>query len=171
MQIQITRTPIWVTNDAGYYLATSDCKLKRQGLSIWPFQIQRGEEEDITTHLWAKHLLDINSCNKQIRYNSSSLSDQFDYYKMISLFLSRYIWDERIGAPSGINQLLNKRILPMCLGSHWMPFFVFESEKTGKPRQFWRLVKRSHQSFQWISRETECTDWSHPNEKVQFHFS
>ena len=55
-----------MTNDARYYLATSDCKLKRQGLSIWPFQIQRGggEEEDITTHLWAQHLLDINSLAK-----------------------------------------------------------------------------------------------------------
>ena len=151
MQIQITRTPIWVTNDAGYYLATSDCKLKRQGLSIWPFQIQRGGGEDISTHLWAKHLLDINSCNKQIRYNSSSLSDQFDYYKMISLFLSRYIWDEGIGAPSGIKQLLNKWILPMCLGSHWTPFLYLNVKR-----------QESQDSFDtWLNAATKASSGSH----------
>ena len=50
MQIQITRTPIRVTNDARYYLCTSDCKLKRQGLSIWPFQRQRGERRKRHCH-------------------------------------------------------------------------------------------------------------------------
>ena len=50
MQIQITRTLIWVTNDARYYLATSACKLERQALSIWPFQIQRVRRRHYRPH-------------------------------------------------------------------------------------------------------------------------
>ena len=50
MQIQITRTLIWVTNDARYYLATSACKLERQALSIWPFQIQRVRRRHYRAH-------------------------------------------------------------------------------------------------------------------------
>ena len=182
MQIQITRTLIWVTNDARYYLATSACKLERQALSIWPFQIQRVRRRHYRPHGCAtpprylfqrlKSNFTRESRNKSVKINRRCL---FSSEKLKSLsetmgskmiFMNKSIWEQ-------IETALRVSFLAKRSGKNLSTSLsVWTNEKTRFPRmhqseerekrgklwQFWHLVEPSRQSptGNWWCSQYEC---------------
>ena len=161
MQIQITRTLIWVTNDARYYLATSACKLERQALSIWPFQIQRVRRRhyrphgcatpprylfqrlkpNFTCESWDKSVKHIeDACpsqrNEKVFPKQWSLRVHQSENKSRQLFMFLFGKNLSLSLSVWTNE---KTRFPRMHQSE-------EREKRGKLWQFWHLVEPSRQS-------------------------
>ena len=181
MQIQITRTLIWVTNDARYYLATSACKLERQALSIWPFQIQRVRRRHYRPHGCAtpprylfqrlKSNFTRESWNKSLKHiedvcsaprNSRDCPKQWDLW-----------WSLRINQSENKSRQLftllfrkeiwQKFVSQLISVNQWKDSISHNApirgeRKRGKLWQFWHLVEPSRQSptGNWWCSQYEC---------------